>query len=140
MTEQAQAWKGVIDRYYTPEQQAEWRARMAGAPEFGQDAYLAQWRALSGRIEAALPLDPASDAALAFVREWFTLLEPFSRAATPAMWQGSARMYADTENWQGKVDPGFSKPVWDFINSAATAARNAGKDIGPLPSFLSRPD
>jgi MerR family transcriptional regulator, thiopeptide resistance regulator len=136
MTDEAKAWKDVVDRYYTPEQQDEWRDRMANAPTFSTEGYIAKWRDLSDRIEAALPLDPATDTALAFVREWFELLEPFSRNATKTMWEGSARMYSDMDSWEGKVDPGFSKPVWDFINSAATAARNAGKDIGPVPSFM----
>ncbi len=58
---------------------------------------MAKWRDLSDRIEAALPLDPATDAALAFVSEWFVLLEPFSRNATKSMWEGSARMYSDMD-------------------------------------------
>ncbi len=136
MTDEAKAWKDVVDRYYTPEQQDEWRDRMANAPTFSTEGYIAKWRDLSDRIEAALPLDPATDTALAFVREWFELLEPFSRNATKTMWEGSARMYSDMDSWEGKVDPGFSKPVWNFINSAATAACNAGKDIGPVPSFM----
>ncbi|MFM5955298.1 MAG: MerR family transcriptional regulator [Novosphingobium sp.] len=136
MNDEAKAWKAVVDRYYTPEQQSEWREHMANAPEFPTEGYLEKWRALSARVEAALPLDPASEAALAFVREWFTLLEPFSRNATPEMWAGSARMYADMDSWEGQFDPGFSKRVWDFINLAATAARSTGKDIGPVPSFM----
>lgn len=140
MTDQAKAWKEVVDKYYTAEQQTEWREQMADAPEFSQGAYLDEWRALSARIEAALPMDPASDGALAFVREWFALLEPFSRNATPAMWEGSARMYSDMDSWEGKVDPGFSKRVWDFINEAARSAMAEGKDIGSLPSFMRRQD
>lgn len=138
MTDQALAWKEVLDRYYTPEQQAEWRERMPDAPAFSQDAYLDQWRALSARIEAALPLDPASEAALGFVREWFALLEPFTRQATPSMWEGTVRMYSDMASWEGKVDPGFSRLVWDFVNEAAHAAMAAGKDVGPLPAFVQR--
>lgn len=136
MTNEAKAWKDVIDRYYTPEEQTEWRERMAGTPQFSTEDYIGKWRALSGRIEAALPLDPASDAALEFVREWFALLEPFTRNATRTMWEGSARMYADMDRWEGQADPGFSKRVWDFINQAASIARKAGKDIGPLPKFM----
>ena len=136
MNTQAKAWKEVIDQHYTPEEQAEWQGNMVTASEFSTGDYMQQWRELSARIEAALPLDPASDAALAFVREWFVLLEPFTRNATQAMWEGSARMYANMDSWQGKVDPGFSKTVWDFINTAAYAARNAGKDIGPVPAFM----
>lgn len=139
VTDQAQAWKDVVDQYYTAEQQAEWRERMADAPDFSQQAYFDQWRALSARIEAALPLEPDSDTALAFVREWFTLLEPFSRNATPTMWEGSARMYSSMESWEGKVDPGFSKPVWDFVNVAARSAMARGEDIGPMPAWFSRP-
>lgn len=136
MTDQAKAWKEVVDRYYTAEEQTEWRERMAVSPEFSQDAYLEKWRDLSGRIEAALPLDPGSDAALSFVREWFVLLEPFSRQATPEMWNSTSRMYADMDNWEGRADPGFSKKVWDFISAAASKARDAGKDMGPVPSFM----
>lgn len=136
MTDQAKAWKEVVDNYYTVEQQDEWRERMADAPEFNQEAYLDKWRALSARIEAALPLDPASDDALKYVREWFTLLEPFSRNATRSMWEGSARMFSDMDSWEGRVDPGFSKRVWDFVNAAASSAKEAGKDIGPVPTFF----
>ncbi len=138
MTDQTQAWQDVVDQYYTPEEQAEWRDRMADAPEFSQEAYQEQWRALSARIEAALPLEPHSDAALGFVREWFALLEPFSRNATPAMWEGTTRMYADMANWEGKVDPGFSSRVWDFIMKATRAALDRGEDIGAMPAWMSR--
>jgi DNA-binding transcriptional MerR regulator len=130
------AWKSVIDRYYTPQEQEEWHAQMADAPAFSSEDYIAQWKELSGRIEAALPLDPGSGEALAFVREWFALLEPFTRVATPEMWQGSARMYDDMGSWEGQVDPGFSKRVWDFINEAARTALEAGKDFGPVPAFM----
>ena len=138
MTDQTQAWQDVVDQYYTSEEQAEWRERMADAPEFSQVAYQEQWRALSVRIEAALPLEPDSDAALGFVREWFALLEPFSRNATPAMWEGTTRMYADMARWEGKVDPGFSSRVWEFIMAATRAAMDEGKDIGPLPAWFPR--
>jgi DNA-binding transcriptional MerR regulator len=136
MTDEAQAWKQVVDRFHTPEEQAEWQARMPADPDFDQAAYSAKWRDLGGRIKAALPLDPGSDEALAFVREWFTLLEPFSRVATPAMWAGSARMYQNMDQWQGEADPGFDQSVWQFINQATQVLRAAGRDIGPVPAFM----
>lgn len=139
MTEDANRWKAVLDRYYTPEEQAEWKKRMPPETEFGSESEMAKWRDLSSRIEAALPLDPASIAALGFVREWFALLEPFSRAATPEMWKQSRNLYAHMDEWQGQADAGFSKRVWDFINLATTAQLSAGKDVGPLPAFIARP-
>lgn len=140
MKDQTQAWQDVVNTYYTPEEQANWQEHMADAPEFSQQAYIEKWKELSGRIESALPLDPASDEALAFVREWFALLEPFSRNATPEMWAGAIRLYENMDAWEGKVDAGFSQQIWEFISQAASAARRAGKDVGPLPPWMeSRP-
>lgn len=136
MSEEAKIWKPIVDRYHSAEEQAEWQARMPADTDFDQAAYSAKWRDLGARIKAAMPLDPTSEAALAYVREWFTLLEPFSRVATKQMWEGSARMYADMDNWQGAADPGFDKSVWQFIQTATEAARAAGKDIGPVPAFM----
>ncbi|WP_417608373.1 MerR family transcriptional regulator [Parasphingorhabdus sp.] len=131
-------WKQVIDRYYTPEEQAHWLENAAPIlPEFSSDKYLEQWKELSGRIEAALPMPADSEQALAFVREWFALLEPFSKVATPEMWEGTAKLYQSMPEWEGQIDPGFSSNVWQFISQATTAARAAGHDIGPLPAWMS---
>jgi len=130
-------WKQVIDRYYTPEEQAHWLENAAPIlPEFNSEEYRDQWKELSSRIEAAMPLAPDSEQALAFVREWFTLLEPFSKVATPKMWEGTAKLYEAMPEWEGKVDPGFSSTVWQFISQATTAARAAGHEIGPLPAWM----
>lgn len=125
--------KAVVDRYFSPEEKAEW-AKTAAPAYAGIDhqAYQAQWRTLSDTIEAALPLDPASPAAQAFVDQWFDLLKPFSAVATPEMWKGVATMYADMPKWEATADPGFSHTVWQFIQSAANARRAAGGTIdGP---------
>ena len=130
-------WKKVIDRYYTPEEQAEWQANVGDKMDmFQQQDYQVQWKALSARIEAALPLDPTSETALAFVREWFTLLEPFSKVATPEMWEGSQKLYDNMPEWEGDVDTGFSSKVWMFISEAGKIAREAGEDIGPVPDWM----
>jgi DNA-binding transcriptional MerR regulator len=136
MTDEAKAWKDVVDRYFAPDEQAEWQANMPTWNDFDQEAYSAKWRDLGSRIEAAMPLDPESDAALGFAKEWFALLEPFSRTASQAMWERTAGMYADMDKWQGQADPGFSKAVWEFVATAARLARVAGKDIGPVPPFM----
>lgn len=125
--------KAVVDRYFSPEEKAEWEKTAAPAYD-GIDyaAYQAQWRALSDTIEAALPLDPSSTEAQAFLDEWFLLLKPFTAVATPQLWNGVARMYADMPKWQNEADPGFSYAVWEFITSTAKARRAAGGTIdGP---------
>lgn len=119
-------WKNVTDRYFTPAEQAHWAERMGAiSDKFDANDYQQRWHDLGGRIEAALPLDPASEQAAGFVREWFVLLEPFTSVASPEMMAGSQRLYANMEQWEGhgegKADPGFSHRVFAFIQDAARA-------------------
>ena len=52
--------KAVVDRYFSPDDKAEWAKTAAPAYEsMDYAAYQAQWRTLSDTIAAALPLDPA---------------------------------------------------------------------------------
>lgn len=119
-----QAWKPVIDRYYTPEQQAHWKERMSQLPEnaIAQD-YDAKWRDLGRRIEAALPLDPAGPEARAFLAEWNTLLAPFTAVADDAMRQGAVNLYEHIDEWKGMMEPPFSSRVYTFVKEATRAQR-----------------
>lgn len=115
-------WKNVSDKYLSAEEKADFAAKMPEIPaEFDQAAYAAKWKDLGSRIEAALPLDPAGDAAQAFLAEWTDLLAPFTAVATPAMMQGATRMYQNMDQWEGQADPGFSARVFAFIQEAARA-------------------
>lgn len=137
MTDEAEKWKSVTDRYMSEEAKADFAksfAQMGNAADYHDMS--AKWTDLGGRIKAALPMDPASDEALAFVREWFALLAPFTAVATPAMWEGSQKMYGDMKSWEGQADPGFDHHVLGFIQQAATIAKAAGHDVGPKPAFM----
>ena len=126
-------WKAVTDRYFSPEEQAEWAEKMGALDEdFDNDAYGAQWKALGDEIKAALPMDPGSEAAAGFVARWFDLLKPFTQVATPAMWTGTMKMYDDMPNWPAKADPGFDAEVWAFMKQA-TAARMLAGDAVAIP-------
>lgn len=132
---EADKWKQITDRYFTPDIKLAFRDRMGDVPEgFDQEDYGRKWQALSARIEAALPLDPGSDAAQALVDEWFALLKPFSSVATPDMWSGTVAMYDDMDNWPAteSLEMGFSKRVWDFVRTATQARLERGGTIdGP---------
>ena len=130
---QNEQWKAVVDDYFSPDEQAQFKDRMAHVKEgFNQAEYGARWKELGSRIEAALPLEPMSDRAQAFVDEWFALLKPFSDIATPEMWNGTAKMYADMPNWKANPDMGFGHQVWSFIQAATTARIDAGGTVdGP---------
>jgi DNA-binding transcriptional MerR regulator len=117
------AWKKVADRYFTPEEQAHWaeRKRALAPADFDPNAYSAAWADLGSRIGAALPLDPASDTAQAFLAEWNALLAPFKAVADERMGKATVALYDRMDEWSGEVSPGFTKGVWEFIKAAATA-------------------
>ena len=107
-------WKEIGERYVSDQGRADFAA--APYPEgFDQAAYSAQWADLVARIEAAMPMDPASAQAKAFHAEWQALLAPFKAVATPAMMQGVGKMYDDIDQWKGEQKPPFSAEVWAFI-------------------------
>lgn len=117
-TMEQQDWERVIDRYFTPEQQAEFAAakqRMAAG--FDPGAYERRWAELTGRIQAALPLEPSSPAAQAYYDEWQALLAPFTAVATPRMLQDTASFYERMPEWQGEVRPPFSAQVWQLMKA-----------------------
>jgi DNA-binding transcriptional MerR regulator len=122
---EAENWKKVADRYFTPEQQAHWAERMKDVPaDFDQDDYNRRWQDLGERIGAALPLDPASPEAQAFLDEWSALLAPFNAVATPEMKAGATQLYSRMGEWQHEQKPPFPAEVWQFV-MAASAARKA---------------
>jgi MerR family transcriptional regulator, thiopeptide resistance regulator len=122
MTEEAQAWKKVTDRYFSEEDKAHWSANMQDVQkDWEQSDYSAQWKDLGGRIKAALPLDPTSPAAFAFLDEWQDLLRPFMKVATVEMKTGAFQFYEKMGEWQGDLDVGFDQQVWDFIKQVGAA-------------------
>ena len=120
-------WKWVVDRHCSEEEQAHWAERLkALGPDFEQDAYQAQWADLGQRIAAALPMDPDSEAAWGFVREWQALLAPFYAVASPEMRAGAVRLHQNRAEWDGQADPGCSSEVWQFIQAAGAAMKARG--------------
>lgn len=115
-------WKRVLERQYSPEELQHWADNPAPAG-FDQAAYAGKWQDLGGRIEAALPLDPASDQAQAFVAEWDQLLAPFLAVATPQMQAGAQRFWGNAEQHRGEMQLPFGAAVMRFIKDAKAAAQ-----------------
>lgn len=115
-------WQKVTDRYLDDQAKADFAAAQPQLPaDFDQAAYAARWADLAARIEAALPMDPASAQARAFHDEWTALLAPFAALSTPAMMQGVGTMYDRMDEWKGDQQPPFSPAVWSFIRSVGSA-------------------
>lgn len=121
---EAESWKQALERHYAPEELARWAENPPPAG-FDQADYSRRWAELGARIEAALPLDPASGEARGFVAEWNALLEPFRAVATPEMMRGAKGFWESGAAFEGEAKPPFSRAVMDFI-LAASAAKPAG--------------
>jgi hypothetical protein len=93
-----------IDRCYTRAGQTAWPEQIADITEFWSVDYHTKWHEFGARNSAALPINPASDTAFGFVREWFALLEPFSRSTTPELWQKSVAKFANIDEWRTQAD------------------------------------
>jgi MerR family transcriptional regulator, thiopeptide resistance regulator len=130
MTDQ-EAWQKVYDLYYSPEEQAEWIAlKQRAFADLDMDKYAADWKELTDRIEAALPFDPQSETATAFLAEWRVLQAPFLREAAPKLAAGTINLYDHIDEWSDIVDPPFSKAVYEAI-TAASAAQRVGTGSAP---------
>lgn len=124
VTMEQEQWKAVSDRYLSEEAKADFAQANAAMPgDFDQAAYSAKWADLTGRIQAALPMDPQSAQAKAFYAEWQELLAPFTAMATPAMMQGVSKMYDGIDQWKGEMQPPFSSDVWAFIKSVGECGK-----------------
>lgn len=124
-------WQAVTDRYMSDEAKADFaRTRGGMSSDFDQAAHTAKWNDLVARIEAALPMDPASAQARAFFDEWQALLAPFKAVATPAMMRGVSTMYDHIDRWQGEQKPPFSSQVWDFIKRVGRCGPAADQRVG----------
>jgi hypothetical protein len=89
-------------------------------------AYNASWRELGADIKAALPIDPASPAAQAFLARWDELLAPF-RAVADSRQQAEARdFWSNVGDWGGAVDQPINQAVVDFIKAARRAQEKRG--------------
>src|SRR3954452_20182644 len=99
---EAQDWKKVTDRYFSPEEQARWAETMNDAPaEFDQAEYSRKWKDLGDRVQAAIPGGPHTADAQALYDEWQALLAPFRGVATPEMIRGAPRLYERMDEWHG---------------------------------------
>lgn len=124
-------WRSVTSDYLSQEERQHWQAAYKQLPpDHDFEARRQKWRDLGERIEAALPLDPDSSEAEAFVHEWRGLIAPIWRVASPEARAAAKRLYDHMEEWEGRADPGFSAQALRAVSATAARMRAEGK----LPS------
>jgi DNA-binding transcriptional MerR regulator len=112
----------LMAQYMSAEQKQAFDRSVAALPaDFDNEAHHAEWKALSDRIKAALPLDPASPQAQAFLDEWDEMIRPFLAVASPEMLAGVKSFHDHIEEWDGEVDSPFDAEVYRFHIAAHEA-------------------
>ena len=119
----------LASQYMSGEQQDAFKQAIEGLPpDFDADAHNRKWQALSARIKAALPLDPSSPAAQAFLDEWNALAAPYIAACSAEALEGVGNMHEHIEEWDGEVEAPFDAEVFRFHQAAQRARDLAGRD------------
>ena len=112
----------LMERYMSAEQKQAFDRSVAALPaDFDNEAHNAKWQELSDRIKAALPMDPASPQAQAFLDEWDEMIRPFLAVASPEMLAGVKSFHEHIEEWDGEVDSPFDAEVYRFHQAAHEA-------------------
>ena len=101
------------------------QAQAAMPAELDRAAAMARFQALNARIKAALPLDPASAEAQAFLDERDALLKPFLAMMPPEVKAASKALREKIE--QGELAPPIDAEIDRFYREAAQARREMGK-------------
>ena len=84
-------WSAITD----PEELKEWRAAKERlGPGFDHAGHAAAWADYNARVQAALPLDPDSDATRAIVAEWDALCADYMAVADEAMKHGPKPLWS----------------------------------------------
>lgn len=116
----------LASQYMSPEQNLAFKEAVQALPaDFDAEAHDKKWQALSARIKAALPLDPASPAAQAFLDEWNELAAPYIAACSAEALEGIHNMHEHIEEWDRTAESPFDAEVFRF-HQAAQRARDAG--------------
>lgn len=121
-------WSEIHKRYMSESERSALKEAQAKLPaDFDHEAHTKKWKMLDRRIVSALPMDPASPKAQAFLDEWNALVQPFLEVATPEMLEGINKMHENIDEWQGEVDNPFSAEAYHFHVDASKAREKLKK-------------
>jgi DNA-binding transcriptional MerR regulator len=112
----------MIERYYTPEQMEQIKARgEAVGPERIQEVQ-AEWPRLMAEVQAEMDagLPPTDPKAQALARRWFGLVAEFT-GGDPGIFRSLKTMY-QTEDRVVGMDVPAMRPMMEFMGKAAAAA------------------
>ncbi|HEX4611206.1 MAG TPA: MerR family transcriptional regulator [Urbifossiella sp.] len=112
----------VIEKYYTPEQRNDLRARKDRVGEARIQEVQAEWPRLMAEVGAAMAAgtDPTATEARALARRWFGLVAEFT-GGDPGIFRSLKTMYQNEDRVAG-MDVVAMRPMMEFMGRAAAAA------------------
>jgi len=112
----------VIEKYYTPEQLEQLKARAEAVGRERIEEVQRQWPVLIADVKAALEsgLDPADPKAQDLARAWFGLVNEFT-GGDPGITRSLKNMYENESQVRG-TDVAPLRPLVEYVNKAAAAA------------------
>ncbi|HET7814956.1 MAG TPA: MerR family transcriptional regulator [Candidatus Baltobacteraceae bacterium] len=111
-----------MDRYYTPEQQAQLAQTRETLGEEGMKKGQQDWADLIAEVEAAASggVDPASTEAQALNKRWCDLVAQFTQG-DPGVHAGLQKMYNDESNWPASFKRPWSDSAQAFLDKVRAA-------------------
>jgi len=119
---EAESWKEYFDKHYTAEEQKRWKEVKLRASQGDPEGYFRKFDDLVYRIEQALPLDPASDAARSYLAEWQSLLAPFADSLEDDMKPEASKFLSSIA--RGAPDAPINRRVFEFMVAVKHATKS----------------
>jgi len=112
----------MIEKYYTPEQMEQIKARGEAAGQARIEEVQNEWPRLMAEVQAAFDagMDPADPTAQELARRRFGLVSEFT-GGDPGIFKSLKKMY-QTEDRVAGMDVAAMRPMMDFVGKAAAAA------------------
>lgn len=125
----AQRFRTLIDRWFTPEQQESWRAAAGQVDE-------AVWIALRKRTRAAMAsgVRPDSEEGRAIGAAWQAALQPILQAVGPDLWRRGAAMFRDPASFAADGLAEDMEPVFAWVFAAIPPPVSSASPSGPVAS------
>lgn len=112
----------MIEKYYTPEQLEQIKARGEAVGRERIEEVQNEWPRLMAEVQTAIDagMPPTDPAAQAFARRWFGLVAEFT-GGDPGVFKSLKTMYRNEDRVAG-MDVASMRPMTEFIGKAAAAA------------------
>lgn len=113
----------MYEKYYTPEQMAELKARREAVGDERIRQVEGEWQELMAGVQAEMDqgTDPADERVQQLARRWMGLVQEFT-AGNPGIEKSAGRMWQEEQNIHG-IDTGAMRRMMEYVQKALAAGK-----------------